>query len=762
MNLPRTPYSRPISIIRLSFARFWDTGHVVWPLGNWGLQALLFTILFSAYMLTYKGLLTSADELSLAAVTESLVTRGKFETDQLAWATWEHGWMAQGTLGIDGHIYSKKGIGMPVLLVPLYVLGLAIPSIGHTQLLMLFNPLVCSLTSVMVMALAVKWGYPPAAGFSLGLLCGLATIIWPYSQTFFQEPLIGLAMIVTIYAVTGSPNTRNALLAGSMLALAMMIRLTNLLAIPLVVLYSLYRLRETGKCQNWRAGFWHTGSLLAMPLLAGVSMAYYNWIRFGTWTATGYVGGERFSTPLLQGLSGLLFSSGESLFLFSPILIFAIAGVPLFWQQFKAEAALIFALIVSNLFIFALWYDWRGGLAWGPRFLVPLTPLLIISMLPLFSDWVFVRGGWRRWAFISIALVSVGVQVAAVSVSYFETDTTWPILTSFMLLKPSHLDTAWTWAGPATDWLVIGLLLGILVAAFFLAISAFRHQRSSRLAALSGLGLLLATFVVTLWGLSRIPTDQRLVGGDDYRSLVGRLAEATNPNDAIIVDNHIYTEFFLNYSQSSAPRYGFLRSDILRSEAKAMMENLVLSSENIWLISDRPVYAALSKPEETWLNQRAFRVGEETFSDYARLIRYFNPPPDLLTRHLAKLTFENGIRLVEYQITDKETWSPGEVAGLVLVWETNPPPSTVVATSVQLLSPDGTLAWQSDSSLSAPSTAERVSNRHGILIPDSSPPGEYQVLAVLYEQATAQRVQIIAPDHLAGQDAAALATLTVE
>jgi len=72
------------------------------------------------------------------------------------------------------------------------------------------------------------------------------------------------------------------------------------------------------------------------------------------------------------------------------------------------------------------------------------------------------------------------------------------------------------------------------------------------------------------------------------------------------------------------------------------------------------------------------------------------------------------------------------------------------------------LAWQSDSGLSAPSTAERVINRHGILIPDGSTPGDYQVLAVLYEQATAQRFQIIAPDHLAGQDAAQLATLNVE
>jgi hypothetical protein len=763
MAVPRTSSKHPKGTRHLLRAWRADTQVCACELGtNWGLLILLFIILFSTYMLTYKGLLTSADELSLAAVTKNLVTRGEFNTDQLAWATWEHGWMAQGTAGVDGHIYSKKGIGMSILLAPLYGLSVTLRGIGHTQLLMLFNPLVCALMGVMVMALAGRWGYPTEVGFFLGLLLGLGTIVWPYSQTLFQEPLIGLSLVVMIYAISGSPNIRNMLLAGSMLALAITSKLTNVLAIPLLVLYGLYRLRESGKLQDWQASLWHMVGLLAMPLLALVAIAYYNWFRFGTWTNAGYVDGERFSTPLLQGLSGLLFSSRESLFLFSPILIFAVIGIPLFWKRFRAEAALVFALIVLNLFIFALWYDWRGGLAWGPRFLVSLTPLLIISTLPLFCDWVFVRGGWRRWVFLSIALVSVAVQVAAVSVSYYETETAWPVLTAFTLLAPSHLDIAWTQAGPATEWLMIGLLLGILVAALYLAISTLRRRHRSRLAALSSLGLLLATLVVTFWGLSRIFNDQRPTGGDDYRRLAARLADVTGPNDAIIVDNHIYTEFFLNYSQSTAPHYGFLRSDVLRPEAKTVMENLTRSTENIWLISDRPVYAGLPKPEETWLNQHTFRVGEEAFSDYARLIRYFNPAPDKLTRHVTELTFANGVRLVEHQLTEEETWSPGEVVGLVLAWDVNLPPLTEVAMSLQLVRPDGKLAWQSDTSLSEPETTKSVTNRHAIPIPNNSPPGKYQVLVVLYKPSTGERFQIIAPDYLAGQDAVTLTTLTVE
>ncbi|UCC87262.1 MAG: hypothetical protein JSV81_20805 [Anaerolineales bacterium] len=728
---------------------------------SWSLPILLFTILLSTYMFTYTGMLTSADEVSIAAVTENLAARGKFNTDQLIWSAWEHGWMAQGTLGLDGHMYSKKGVGISILLAPLIKLSLAIRSVGHTHLLMLFGPLICALTGLLVMAIACQWRYPPTAGFTLGLVCGLGTIVWPYSKTLFQEPLIGLALVVTVYAISSKLNTRTMLLASLMLALAMMNRLPNALAIPPVVLYGLYRLHKSIEHQNWRTRLWLIGILLSMPLVAGITLAHYNWLRFGAWTSTGYIAGETFSTPLFQGLSGLLFSPEESLFLFSPVLVFAIVGMPLLFQRFKAEAVLVFTLIAINLCLFALWYDWRGGLAWGPRFTVPLTPLLVISMLPLFHEWVFLRGGWRRWIFVSVALISVAVQVVGSSVFYFETNKPWPVLAAFAQFDLTNLDTAWMQAGPVVEWQVIGLLLGIIAIAFYLAFLILHHRQRSALVTLSSIGLLLITLAVASWGLTRIFADQRLAGGDDYRALAARLTEATSPRDAIIVDNHIYTEFFLNYSQSSAPRYGFLRSDALRPEAKTLLEGLALSADNIWLVSDRPTNAALPKPEETWLNEHTFRVGEEAFSDYARLIRYYHPPPGSLNKHLPAVTFENGARLVEYQLAESENWSPGEVVSLALAWQV-PPTSTEIATSVQLLRPEGILIWQSDANLSASSAIDLVVNRYGILLPNDSPPGEYQIWVVLYHPATGERVQVINRGHLTGQDALVLTKLNLK
>ena len=86
------------------------------------------------------------------------------------------------------------------------------------------------------------------------------------------------------------------------------------------------------------------------------------------------------------------------------------------------------------------------------------------------------------------------------------------------------------------------------------------------------------------------------------------------------------TDFFLSQDQSPAWQYGFLRSEVLRPEAEGALNAMVRAAGHIWLISDRPANASVSKPEEAWLDQHTFRVGEEAFSEYARLIHYTSRP----------------------------------------------------------------------------------------------------------------------------------------
>jgi len=95
--------------------------------------------------------------------------------------------------------------------------------------------------------------------------------------------------------------------------------------------------------------------------------------------------------PLLRGLFSLLLSPGKSLFVYSPLLLLALPGTLLLLRRRGCEAILLLALAAGNVALFACWYDWGVGVSWGPRFLVPLVPLLLVVQMPWLEEHVVAR-----------------------------------------------------------------------------------------------------------------------------------------------------------------------------------------------------------------------------------------------------------------------------------------------------------------------------------------------------------------------------------
>ena len=355
------------------------------------------------------------------------------------------------------------------------------------------------------------------------------------------------------------------------------------------------------RCRHWE-------------LLVTAMLSQY---RFGAWFSTGYTERETFTNPLLSGLGDLLFSADESIFVFSPLLILAAIGLPLSWRRARSQTLLLVGLIIVHLLLFAGWYDWRGGLAWGPRFLVPLTPCLLLPMLPLMHDWLFIRRRWRRVLLIGLATLSIGVQIVGVLTPYLEVDTPWPILSALAWLGRSPLsalDVAWLQAPGHIDWPIALLFVGLRAA---LSDPGY-FDAAHRSAEITDPGLDWPRSACYLsmgafWGAERPHLAWRMPAGDDYDSLLGRLTRVASPDDAVITDNHARTEYFLNQDQSSAHQYGFLRSETLRPEAESTLRRLVQAAGHIWLISDWPAGAPISKPEEAWLNQNTFRCRRRRF-----------------------------------------------------------------------------------------------------------------------------------------------------
>ena len=149
----------------------------------------------------------------------------------------------------------------------------------------------------------------------------------------------------------------------------------------------------------------------AVSLLA-VSLAY-NLHAFGNLLAGGY-GEETWSTPLYVGLYGLLFSSGKSLFLYVPLtIVFPLALVGFYGTGRQGETFLFAALFVVYLLLHAGWWSWYGGWSWGPRFLVPALPFLILPLGALWSGGIV-----RQIGLTALAIVSVLVQFLGVAVDF--------------------------------------------------------------------------------------------------------------------------------------------------------------------------------------------------------------------------------------------------------------------------------------------------------------------------------------------------------
>jgi hypothetical protein len=156
------------------------------------------------------------------------------------------------------------------------------------------------------------------------------------------------------------------------------------------------------------------------PLVACAAVAlWYNHARFGGILESGYnveTTREGFGTPLLVGLYGQLFSSGKSIFLYAPVLMLSWGGFSLFKRKFGAEALLFASIVVINVLFYAKFISWAGDGSWGPRYLIPFLPFLLIPVGSLLSSETTGKLVWGFFVFL--AVTGLIVQVGGVAI-YF-------------------------------------------------------------------------------------------------------------------------------------------------------------------------------------------------------------------------------------------------------------------------------------------------------------------------------------------------------
>ena len=208
--------------------------------------------------------------------------------------------------------------------------------------------------------------------------------------------------------VTGAHRATLAA-SGAAVAAAILVKPTNIVALPAFLLY-LPILAWVRKKSVLRIESAVEAALLVAPVVASVMvMGWLNWLRFDSVFNSGYPG-RMFGMPLGVGLYGLLFSVNKGLLFHAPLVLLAPVGLLIMRRDERADAALVTVTFLAYIAFTADDY-WGGGWVWGPRYLLPMLPLLFVPVAKVAHRFALARRCAVVLAVAGLAFNSLGVIV---------------------------------------------------------------------------------------------------------------------------------------------------------------------------------------------------------------------------------------------------------------------------------------------------------------------------------------------------------------
>lgn len=750
--------------------------------------------LYAIYWLTASFSFVSTDELFLFDATESFARRASLLLNQTADLDW------------PGHAQVEPA--QPILSVPLFWIADRLDGVGNVHLTMHFNLLVTAATAALLVFFVRRLNYGRPIAVMAALLYGLTTIAWPYSGNYFREPLGTLTLFLAAY---GLLRWRQGLVGGRAwphrwLALALGAGIVSVFAkesgvvgAPVLMLIPLVDSRWLA----WRRKDW-LRLVLVLAVAFGLAFA-------GLYYYTNVLGGatSRFD-PLVRvdqavsnlrlawlGIGGFLVSPGKSLFLHSPVVVLALAAP---WLARRRRADMVLPLLLTTAFVavYALvrGETWFGGTNWGPRYMVPLTPFLMVGVAPAIER--AFRGPRRRlWRVLIglLALAGLLVQIGAVSVNpldYYETlaatgipGAAWTvalwspyysaILGHWRALPAGAPNFAWALARPeGPDWALAATWLVVAGLALYFVIR-FSRREAGALAALAFTVLCAVAVVSATWfGLRRIYPDQRYQGDNTALHAMREFLQDRGDEDAVVfLNNRAYFNFMMNYYKGSLVWYTLELNpkelvpeggappppdtdpfSLVNTEAWSRVDYFARQHPLSYLIMEAgPFHPNYVRPLEWWMNSEFHRVREYEFADNVRAVLFSGvsaPGRADPVEFEMQYTLGEQIELTGYDpVPPAGLVRPGDVLNVSTQWRALNDIGQDYIIGTYLITPQGTLALQDDSVAAGgfwPTRYWRADDtiRHNVafMLPADLPAGHYEVWTLLYSAVDGARLPV--------------------
>jgi hypothetical protein len=362
--------------------------------------------------------ISSQDTVPARVLPHEVIRYGRLDLDRL----FQH-WPSDAPLPfwiqrVGPHYRSSYPVAPALLAIPVYVGPVLLGAGDSWVVLNALSKLAASLFAALSVAfvylaarqLARRLATGEASALAAAVIYAVATPTWAVSsQGLWGHGPAELGLAVALWALLRAETARwGATVAGLGAGLMVASRPSTGLVAAVLALFAVRRLG--------RAGLPFAAALGAVV----VAVSAHNLATFGSLQG-GYAELHRthaehhgvasaWSASIGEGLLGVLLSPSRGLFVYSPVLLFAVAGL-VAWLARRQGGLLAYAAVAAGAGIgtVALFSVWWGGHSFGPRLLADVLPALVLGMVPVWP--VVWRSRPGQWLLGAAFAASVLVEV---------------------------------------------------------------------------------------------------------------------------------------------------------------------------------------------------------------------------------------------------------------------------------------------------------------------------------------------------------------